>query len=152
MSKSYFPLNNTFDPKFLIGMKNRKIPSYTLNELLIVLVIIGILVLLALPALMPLISRTKATEAKLQLKHLYTLQRTEFMMKSKYSSEFTDIGFEHQKTIDEGGNANYKIEIIEASTSSFKARATALADFDGDGIINVWEIDENQNLSEVIPD
>ncbi len=133
-------------------MKSRKIPSYTLNELLIVLVIIGILVLLALPALMPLISRTKATEAKLQLKHLYTLQRTEFMMKSKYSTEFSDIGYEHQKTIEEGGNANYRVEIIEASPTSFKARATALADFDGDGIINVWEIDEDQNLSEVIPD
>ena len=133
-------------------MKSRKIPAYTLNELLIVLVIIGILVLLALPVLMPLISRTKSTEAKLQLKHIYTLQRTEFMMKSKYSMDFTEIGFEHEKTIDQGGNANYQIEIVEASSNSFKARATALADFDGDGIINVWEIDENQNLVEVTPD
>ncbi len=133
-------------------MKSRKIPAYTLNELLIVLVIIGILVLLALPVLMPLISRTKSTEAKLQLKHIYTLERTEFMMKSKYSMDFSTIGFEHEKTIDEGGNANYQIEIIEASPNSFKARATALADFDGDGIINVWEIDENQNLVEVTPD
>lgn len=133
-------------------MKNSKIPAYTLNELLIVLVIIGILVLLALPVLMPLISRTKSTEAKLQLKHLYTLQRTEFMMKSRYSMDFTAIGFEHEKTIDQGGNANYQIEIIEASPNSFKARATALADFDGDGIINVWEIDESQNLVEVTPD
>lgn len=133
-------------------VKIKKIPAYTLNELLIVLVIIGILVLLALPVLMPLISRTKSTEAKLQLKHLYTLERTQFMMTSKYSSDFAEIGFEHEKTIEEGGNANYLIEIVEASPTSFKARATALADFDGDGIINVWEIDENQNLVEVTPD
>lgn len=133
-------------------MKYRKLPAYTLNELLIVLVIIGILVLLALPVLMPLISRTKSTEAKLQLKHIYTLERTEFMMKSKYSPDFAEIGFEHPKTIEAGGNANYQIEIIEASQSSFKARATALADFDGDGQINVWEIDQDENLIEVTPD
>lgn len=130
----------------------KKVPAYTLNELLIVLVIIGILVLLALPVLMPLISRTKSTEAKLQLKHLYTLEKTQFMLKSKYSTDFVEIGFEHEKTIDEGGNANYRIEIVEAGTGSFKARATALADFDGDGIINVWEIDQDQNLLEVTPD
>lgn len=132
--------------------KIKKIPAYTLNELLIVLVIIGILVLLALPVLMPLISKTKATEAKLQLKHLYTLERTHFMMVSRYSSDLVEIGFEHEKTINNGGNANYQIEVIEASPNGFKARATALADFDGDGVINVWEIDEEQNLFEVVKD
>lgn len=38
--------------------------AFSLPELLVVLVIIGILVLVALPNLMPLISRAKATEAK----------------------------------------------------------------------------------------
>lgn len=47
-----------------------KVIAFTLHELLVVLVIIGILVLLALPRLMPLITRTKSTEAQLQLKHL----------------------------------------------------------------------------------
>lgn len=135
-----------------MATKIKKIPAYTLQELLIVLVIIGILVLLALPVLMPLISQTKATEAKLQLKHLYTLERTHFMLKSRYSHDMTEIGFEHEKTIEEGGNANYRIEIIEANPTTFKGRATALADFDGDGVINVWEIDEEQNLVEVVKD
>lgn len=132
--------------------KVKKLPGYTLNELLIVLVIIGILVLLALPVLMPMISRTKATEAKLQLKHVYTLERTHFMMMSRYSMDLEEIGFEHEKTIEAGGNANYQIEIVEASPSGFTARATALADFDGDGIINVWEINEEQDLQEVVKD
>jgi len=133
-------------------LKNRLLPAYTLNELLIVLVIIGILILLALPNLMPLISKTKSTEAQLQLNHLYTLERSYFMLKSKYSSDLTEIGFEHEKTIEEGGNANYRIEIIEASPNTFKAKATALADFDGDGVINVWEIDQDKNLREVTKD
>ncbi len=131
---------------------NRKLKAYTLNELLIVLVIIGILILLALPNLMPLISKTKGTEAKLQLKHVYTLERSHFMLKSQYSSDLNAIGFEHERTIEEGGNANYRIEVVEASPTTFKARATALADFDGDGAINVWEIDQDQNLVEVTKD
>lgn len=131
---------------------NKKLKAYTLNELLIVLVIIGILILLALPNLMPLISKTKGTEAKLQLKHVYTLQRSHFMLKSQYSSDLDVIGFEHERTIEEGGNANYRIEVVEASPTTFKARATALADFDGDGVINIWEINQDQNLVEVVKD
>lgn len=130
----------------------KKLPAYTLQELLIVLVIIGILILLALPNLMPLISMAKSTEAKLQLKHLYTLERSHFMLRSKYSPDLEEVGFEHDKTIEEGGSANYRIEIVAATPTSFKARATALADFDGDGTLNVWEIDEGQNLTEVVKD
>ena len=41
--------------------------AFSLTELLVVLVIIGILVLVAMPNLMPLISRAKATEALLEI-------------------------------------------------------------------------------------
>ena len=133
-------------------LSHKKLDAYTLNELLIVLVIIGILILLALPNLMPLIGKTKSLEAQQQLNHLYTLERSHFMLKSKYSSDFVEVGFEHARTIEEGGSANYKIEIIEVSPTVFKARATALADFDGDGVINVWEIDQDKNLIEVVKD
>ncbi len=130
----------------------KKVKAFTLNELLIVLVIIGILVLIALPNLMPLISRAKSTEAKMQLAHLHTLEKNYFYMYSKYSPEFEEIGFEQEKLVTEDGNANYKIEILEATTNSFKARATAIADFDGDGIFNVWEIDQDKKLVEVTKD
>ncbi len=130
----------------------KKLKAYTLNELLIVLVIIGILILLALPNLMPLIGKAKSIEAQQQLNHLYTLERSHFMLHSKFSDDFIDIGFEHPKTIEEGGDANYNIEIIEYEAAKFKARATALADFDGDGIFNVWEIDQDKKLTEIIKD
>ena len=48
----------------------KKLKAFTLMELLIVLIIIGILVLLALPNLMPLISKAKSTEAQLQLQQI----------------------------------------------------------------------------------
>ena len=86
-----------------------KLKAFTLNELLVVLIIIGILVLLALPSLLPLITKAKATEAKLQLDHVATLQQTHFYTYSKYSEDLDEIGFEQQSLVTEDGNANYII-------------------------------------------
>ncbi len=126
--------------------------AFTLPELLVVLVIIGILVLLALPKLMPLISRAKSTEAQLQLKHLQTLEKSYFYMHSRYSGDLAVVGFEQEKLVTEDGSANYMIEIVEAGMEGFKAKATAVVDFDGDGKFNVWEIDQDNNLVEVVGD
>ncbi|MEZ0130702.1 type II secretion system protein, partial [Flavobacterium sp. LBUM151] len=68
---------------------------------------------------------------------------------SKYSANLEEIGFEQEKTVDEGGQAVYKIEILEASNDSFSARATATSDLDGDGSLNTWEIDSKKILTEV---
>lgn len=130
----------------------KKTPAFNLQELLVVLVIIGILVLLALPNLMPLIAKTKSLEAQTQLKHLYNLEKQHFYMHSKYSNDFNQIDFVAPKNVQDNGNANYSYEIIESTNNSFKARATAVSDFDGDGVFNVWEINQDQNLTEVIKD
>ena len=130
----------------------KKLKAFTLTELLVVLIIIGILVLLALPRLMPLISKAKSTEAQLQLEHVHTLQKSYFYMHSKYSTDFDELGFEHVPLVSEGGSANYKIEIQEATNNTFKAVATAVTDFDGDGGFNVWEIDHDKKLLEKIKD
>ena len=128
------------------------IRGFSLPELLVVLVIIGILVLIALPNLMPLTARAKATEAQQQLTYLHTLQQSNFYTYSRYSVSLDELGFEQEKLVTDGGRANYLIEIIEASEHGFKATATAVVDFDGDGIFNVWEIDEDKNLREVVKD
>lgn len=126
--------------------------AFSLPELLVVLVIIGILVLIALPNLMPLFRVPRLPEAQQQLTFLHTLQRSNFYTYSRYSSSLEELGFEQQKLVSDGGHANYLIEIVEASEHGFRATATAVVDFDGDGIYNVWEIDQDKELKETVKD
>ncbi|MBO9702120.1 MAG: prepilin-type N-terminal cleavage/methylation domain-containing protein [Sporocytophaga sp.] len=133
---------------------NAKAAAFTLTEVLVVLVIVGILVLLALPNLLPLITKAKSTEAKIQLEHAHTLEKTYFYEKSKYSGDLPAIGFIQEKLVteSENGQANYRIEVAESSPTTFVIKATAVVDFDGDGVFNVWEIDQDKNLREVVQD
>lgn len=133
-------------------MKIKKLKSFNLQEMLIVLAIIGILLLLALPNLMPLITKAKSVEAQTQLKFIFNSQKQYHFMYSKYSNDLKEIDFEAPKTVKENGTANYAFEITSADNATFKATATAITDFDNDGIFNVWEITENGVLKETIKD
>lgn len=131
---------------------NQKLPSFNLQETLIVLAIIGILLLVALPNLMPLITKAKSVEAQTQLKAIFNSEKQYNYMYSKFSSDFNEIEFEAPKTVKENGTANYTYEILEANESRFKARATAITDFNGNGVFNVWEITEDGNPKQVTND
>ncbi|WP_445456113.1 prepilin-type N-terminal cleavage/methylation domain-containing protein [Flavobacterium sp. HNIBRBA15423] len=133
-------------------MEQRKLKSFNLQEMLIVLAIIGILLLLALPNLMPLITKAKSVEAQTQLKFIYNSQKQYHFMYSKYSNDLNEIDFEKPKTVKENGSANYVYEIIQSTNSDFKAKATSITDFDNDGILNVWEIDQNGVPKEIVKD
>lgn len=132
----------------------KRVKAYTLTEILVVLVIIGILILMALPNLLPLITKAKSLEAKTQLNHLQTLEQSYFYEHSKYSKDLTEVGFIQEKLVTDGkeGRANYRIEITNATNSGFTAKATAVVDFNGNGTFNVWEIDQDKVIKEVTPD
>lgn len=132
--------------------KTIRMKAFSLQELLVTLAIMGILVLIALPNLMPLINRAKAVEAKQQLIFLHSLETTHFYTYSSYSDSFEELGFEHSLLVTDGGGANYKIEITAATEKRFKATATSVVDFNGNGIYNVWEIDQDKKLKEVVQD
>jgi type IV pilus assembly protein PilE len=126
--------------------------GFSMTELLVVLVIIGVLVLLALPRLMPVVTKAKTTEAKLNLKQVYMLQKSYKFENDKYSADLNQIGFEQEKLVSEGGAARYKIEMVESELNSFRAIATATVDFDNDGTFNVWEVNQDGQIKEVTPD
>jgi len=133
-------------------MSNYKVNGMTLIELLLVLALIGILLSMAVPKLMPLIGRTKSLEAQMQLKHVLNLEKNYFYINSKYSNNLNDIDFEQSKLVTQDGKANYKIEVIEASNRSFTAKATSVTDFDQDGQLNVWQINQDEEIKEITKD
>ena len=83
------------------------------------------------------------------LNQVYGLEKSYFYRHSKYSNNLEEIGFEQELTVEEGGQAVYRIEIVESSNDSFMARATSVSDLDSDGAFNTWEIDSKKILTEV---
>jgi type IV pilus assembly protein PilE len=120
--------------------------------MLIVLAIIGILLLIALPNLMPLIAKAKSVEAQTQLKAIYNAQTTHRYIYSKFTNDINSLDYEAPRTVLNNGTANYNYEIMSSDNISFKARAIAVTDFDGDGTLNVWEIDETGILKQTVKD
>lgn len=126
--------------------------GFSLTELLVVIVVIGVLILLALPKFSSVVTKAKETEAKIILKHLHSLEEAYFFEKDTYTNDLAALGFEQEKMVTEGGNARYKVEITKANTYEYTATATAIVDFDKDGVFNVWTIDQEGNLLQTVPD
>ena len=126
--------------------------AYSMTEILGVLCIIGILIYLVVPNQTSVVVSAKAIEAQNMLSMVHGLERSHFYRYSRYTQDFDELGFEHALTIDKGGQAVYKIEIIEATMNTFKATATSLQDFDGDGNYNTWMIDQDRMLKETVRD
>jgi type IV pilus assembly protein PilE len=130
----------------------RSAAGFTLTELLVVLVIIGILVGLTVPKYMNTTTRAKATEAKLMLKEVYNLQKAYYLENDAYAPTLDATGFEQEPLKTEGGKARYKIALVEVGETGWKATAKAVVDFDKDGVFNVWSIDEKDDLKQEIAD
>jgi len=126
--------------------------GFSLTELMVVLVIIGVLVLLALPKLLPLVTRAKTTEAKLMLKQIYSLEQSYKFEHDRYSAATPEIGFEQNKLVSEGGQARYRIDVTSADETTFVALATSIVDFNGNGSFNVWIVDQTGAIKEKVPD
>lgn len=137
-------------------MKSRKVwrsqAGFTLTELLVVIVVVGILAALTIPKFTNVTTRAKTTEAKLMLKQVYNLQKAFYLENDIYASNLEAIGFEQEKLKTDGGTARYLIELNEVADTSFVATATSVIDFDRDGTFNVWSIDREGMLKQVVAD
>jgi type IV pilus assembly protein PilE len=128
------------------------IPAFSLTELMVVVVIIGILTLMALPRFDLLTQRAKSVEAQVTLEHIHMLQTSYHMMHDTYSRDLLALGYQPRRSTKDGGSARYEIDIVEASPVGFLARAIATVDYDQDGLFNTWTISEQRDLKEVVAD
>ena len=126
----------------------QKEDAYSLAELMVVLVIIGILLLLAIPQFRGVTSRARETEAKMALQNLHTLQYAYQLEHDSYAKSLDDLRFEVKPTTLEGGAARYQIIIEKADIQNYTAIAKAVVDTDGDGVFNIWEVDKSGMVKE----
>lgn len=142
--------------KVFMNIQNRKNSGFTLIELMIVVVIIGILASMAIPRFMRAATKTKQNEAKLVLKQIYVNQRT-FRQQSLANTYFIPGGPASAAAPNAFNSIWIEIMIeakyvytVAGSANAFIATATA--NIDDDATVDTWTIDNNGTLINTIND
>ena len=124
--------------------------GFTLIELMIVVVIIGILAAMAIPRFMSVSTKNKQSEAKLILKQIYTNQRTYRQQGVGYyvpggAASATQPAAFAQIWVDIPSTSMYTYT-INATTNTFTATATSSI-LDDDPAQDIWQIDNLGTLT-----
>jgi prepilin-type N-terminal cleavage/methylation domain-containing protein len=134
--------------------KRRKSRGFTLIELMIVVVIIGILAALALPRFMTSSTKSKQTEAKQYLKEIYTMQRAYLMEHETYA--LNGAVADSTQTL---AFVTICVEIMMPARYTYSMTATqsqftctATANLDDDPAVDTWFIDDSGQLQNTISD
>jgi prepilin-type N-terminal cleavage/methylation domain-containing protein len=128
---------------------HRNSKGFTLIELMIVVVIIGILAALAIPRFMRSTTKSKQSEAKQLLKQIYTMQRAYRQEFNTYACNGVVADSANTATlavigVDVMTNARYSYTVA-AGPLAFTATANATG-LDDDGTPDTWVIDQTGNL------
>ena len=98
--------------------------GFTLIELMIVVAIIGILAAIAIPNFIKFQARSKQSEAKANLKAIFTAQKAFFQEKDRYSSLTGEVGFEPERNNRYAYFLNTSAVATELRTTSTITQAT----------------------------
>ncbi|WP_201769030.1 prepilin-type N-terminal cleavage/methylation domain-containing protein [Myxococcus stipitatus] len=96
----------------------KKKGGFTLIELMIVVAIIGILAAIAIPNFIRFQAKSKQSEAKTNLKAIFTAQKAYFGEKDKYVSDFKVVGFDPEP----GNRYTYGINTCAPAAQAVSAR------------------------------
>ena len=122
----------------------KRFHGFSLMEVMIVVVIIGILAALAYPTLEKYLKRARQTEAKTNLSAIYTAQKIYFTLHQSYAEDINELDLNMVQ------GEPYTFTIQEASTITFKAQAEG--NIDDDDVLDTWTIDQDKNLFNTIDD
>ena len=115
----------------------KRFHGFSLMEVMIVVVIIGILAALAYPNLEKYLKRARQTEAKTNLSAIYTAQKIYFTLHQSYTKDINELDLSLAQGL-------YTFTIQEASKNTFKAQAEG--NIDDDNVLDTWTIDQNKIL------
>ena len=115
----------------------KRFHGFSLMEVMIVVVIIGILAALAYPNLEKYLKRARQTEAKTNLSAIYTAQKIYFSLHQSYADDINELDLSLAQ------RDPYTFT-MEASTSTFKAQAEG--NIDDDDALDFWTIEKNKIL------
>ncbi len=120
--------------------------GFTLIELMIVVVIIGILAALAIPRFMTASTKSKQSEAKQILKQVYVMERAYFQENGVYTANLATLGVEVM------ANARYAYTIV-VNGAAFTGTANAPdPGIDDDATADTWTIDQDGTLTNTVND
>jgi type IV pilus assembly protein PilE len=124
---------------------SKRLKAFSLNELLVVMVIIGILAAIAIPQFSSFAADAYESETGSWLRQIKLQQDRHRMKNFEYSMDFEKIEFVAPKKEPEGTSV-YTYEMVEATASTFTAQATADKDYNGDGQFQVITINQEGKI------
>jgi len=112
--------------------------GFTLMEVMIVVVILGILITAAYPGLNKYLVGSRQTEAKANLMAIYTAQKIYYASNRSYTSDLQLLGIGLQQS-----NSLYSYSaVVEGATFT----VTSLGNIDDDATDDIWTINQNKEL------
>ena len=131
--------------------------GFTLVELMVAVVIVGILASIAIPNFLRYMAKAKQAEARTNLKTIYIAESGYFLENDTYTNDFAALGWEvtdaARHSYDLGGDIAGKSNggasqcpFPTGVTTTLFFRAEACGNIDADDVIDRWHMYHNQNL------